>query len=311
MTQGDDRIPLTVIGGFLGAGKTTLLNRVLSDNHGIRFAVLVNDFGDLPVDTSLVTDHDGETLTFANGCLCCTMGDNLMKTLSDLAMRTEPPEHILIEASGVADPRPILDLGTLHPRLRRDLSLVLVDAETIHDRAEDVRLKETVDRQIAAADVILINKCDVVDEATVAAVRAWLRKRVPDAHIVETMQAAIPLDLVFAGDGSPEPMSRPVAANDHDHVDHGTQFRSVTVVPENPMTRLAIEQWMSVLPPSVLRVKGYIAAENDPGSVFLVQRVGNRLDLSVCPAQGKTPGVVFIGSADLPDADWIGRRCVA
>ena len=125
------RIPMSVLGGFLGAGKTTLVNRVLSGRHGVRYAVLVNDFGAVAVDGSLVSAHDGETVTFANGCVCCAMGDELVGTLDRLLDGDRPPEHVLVEASGVADPRAIADVATLHPGLSRDLVVVLADVETV------------------------------------------------------------------------------------------------------------------------------------------------------------------------------------
>ena len=156
---------MSVIGGFLGAGKTTLLNRVLAGRHGVRYAVLVNDFGELNVDGDLVAAHGGDTITFANGCVCCTMGGDLVGALDRLLDGDRPPDQILVEASGVADPSAIADVATLHPGLARDLVVVLADAETVRARHADERLRDTVDRQLAAADLIVLNKCDrVTDE---------------------------------------------------------------------------------------------------------------------------------------------------
>ena len=112
---------MTVIGGFLGAGKTTLVNHLLAETGGVKFAVLVNDFGALAIDGDLVARHGGDTITLANGCICCAIGDDLLATVAGLVAGADPPDHILIEASGIADPRPIADIAVLHrPRVGDD-----------------------------------------------------------------------------------------------------------------------------------------------------------------------------------------------
>src|SRR4029077_18189906 len=128
-----------VIGGFLGAGKTTLLNRLLRGSTGRRFAVLVNDFGTLDIDGSLVADHGGDTIALANGCLCCTIGDSLVTTLLALLDPPELFDDIVVEASGVADPGRVADLATLETRLARDGVIVVVDAALVRARGADRR----------------------------------------------------------------------------------------------------------------------------------------------------------------------------
>ena len=189
------RVPMSVLGGFLGAGTTTLLNRILSGSHGVRYAVLVNDFGELAIDGSLVAAHDGETVTFANGCVCCSMGDDLVGTLDRLLNASRPPDHILVEASGVADPCAIADVATLHPGLARDLVVVLADVETVRTRYEDHRLRDTVVRQLASADLLVLNKCDRVPGAEIEEAEKWARDR-SRAPTIRSIDANIPLELL-------------------------------------------------------------------------------------------------------------------
>ncbi len=300
-------IPLSVIGGFLGAGKTTLLNRLLQGTSGVRYAVIVNDFGDLAIDGDLAAEHGGDTLTFANGCLCCTLGDSLLTTLNDLTRRDAPPDHIVVEASGVADPRQIADMAVLHPGLRRDLSIVLVDAETILEQARDERLKETVERQAAAADLLVLNKCDLVARDRRAKVRDWAARQAPEAPLIETEHARLPLELLFARDEVKPAGPGRDTAKGHDH---GALFRSRSVPMVRPLDLAALRAGLTGLPPSVLRAKGFVSLAGKPENLHLVQLVGRRLRIHAWDAGGRAPPrreLVFVGTPDMPSGEWLER----
>ena len=133
-------VPLTIIGGFLGSGKTTLLNRILSQPQGRRFAVIVNDFGDIAIDEDLIASHDGQTIALANGCVCCTIGDNFLRTLLDTLKRDPQPDHIVVEASGVADPARIAEIAAIEKDLTLDGVIILADAAGLERQVADSRL---------------------------------------------------------------------------------------------------------------------------------------------------------------------------
>lgn len=299
------QVPMTVIGGFLGAGKTTLLNHVLSGEASVRFAVLVNDFGDLAIDGDLVAAHGGDTVTFANGCVCCTLGDSLLETVDRLLAGAQVPQQFLVEASGVADPRSIADYATLHPDLARDLIVVLADVETARTKAADPRLRDTVERQLRAADLVVVNKCDLVGDLERAATDAWLRSHTP-AALVHTVQARLPLELLRAhADEAPaQPASQLPRPGHEGHAPFET-FRSVTVPMPDPVDIPRLKATLSALIPTVLRAKGFVRPADAPEGRCLVQLSGQRVEIHALERAGRAgpmPGLVFIGLSDLPGA---------
>ena len=227
--------------------------------------MLVNDFGAVDIDGRLVVEHGGDTIALANGCVCCTIGDSLIETVMRLLERPERLDHIVVEASGVADPGRIADLGALDPRLVRDGVVVVADAADIRAREADRRLADTVRRQLAAADLIVLNKTDLVDDP--AAIRGWLSIH-STAPVLEASRCDVPLDLLFGLDrrGSPGRSTPP-----------GT-FRSWSYSWPKPVDRAAL---MEVLRDSaVLRGKGIVRFSDAPDRRSVVHLVGKRLDVS-------------------------------
>ena len=192
-------IPVTIIGGFLGAGKTTLLNHILSEDHGVRAAVLVNDFGAINIDAKLVVGVEGETVNLANGCVCCTIRDDLVGACLDLLQRPEPPEHLLIEMSGVSDPVPVLNtfLETeLAAVFFLNSILAVVDAEQLPGLEGE--MGHLARAQIHAADIVALNKVDLVSPGDLADVKEQVREMAPGSKILEVSHGRVPLELIFA-----------------------------------------------------------------------------------------------------------------
>ncbi len=257
--------PFTVIGGFLGAGKTTLLNRLLRADTARRFAVLVNDFGALDIDSRLVVEHGGDTIALANGCLCCTIGDSLVTTLLALLEKPGRFDHIVVEASGVADPARIADLGVLDSRLMRDGVIVVVDAETVRRRGADRRVGDTISRQLAAADLLVLNKIDLT--ADLPALRDWLGSQ-SRAPVLEARHADVPLGLLFGR----ERIGAPAAAGPAD------VFASWAYEWPDAVDRELVLGLLRTT--GVLRAKGIVRFADAPSRRSVVHQVGSRTDIT-------------------------------
>ena len=283
-------IPVTVIGGYLGSGKTTLLNALLRGGHGLRLAVLVNDFGSINIDAELIAAHDGDTISLANGCICCSRQDNLGAAFYALAARPNPPDHIVIEASGVADPRRIARYAQAIPGLHLDGIIVLADAEMIRRQARDKYVGDTVLQQLQAADLVVLSKTDLVTAESVQTVRTWLGTQAPGAHIVEAVSGQLPLAFILGRDPAVDaeklaaaqtPTIGDVDITDHvhDHVLHDLVFDQVTFTAEIPCDRVALTAVIAALPPAVVRAKGVIYLADVPEHCLILQLVGRRWTL--------------------------------
>ncbi|KAA0219484.1 MAG: GTP-binding protein [Lautropia sp.] len=283
-------LPLTVIGGFLGAGKTTLLARILRESRGQRLAVLVNDFGALNIDAELVVAKDGDMIALTNGCACCSIGDDLTDALIRVLAAPAPFDAVVIEASGISDPWRIAQVGLADPGLSLDGVIVLVDAATVLEQAADPLLADSLRRQLKAADLVVINKADLVDAGRLEQVRDWVAGAVPDAPTFVARRANVPLALIsgaampvppdtdaVGGPGSGSEVAEWSAhrghegghgghahgSDGHDLGDpaHGAVFETWSCRPQRMLPAQALRDWLRSRPTGVLRLKGLVRTD--------------------------------------------------
>ncbi len=193
-----DKIPVTVLTGYLGAGKTTLLNRILSEPHGQKYAVIVNEFGEIGIDNDLVVGADEEVFEMNNGCICCTVRGDLVRIIDGLMRRKGKFDGIIVETTGLADPAPVAQTFFVDENVGRktklDAVVTVADAKWLNDRLKDA---PEAKNQIAFADVILINKTDLVSKDELSEVEARIRGINPYAKVHKTERAKIPLNEVL------------------------------------------------------------------------------------------------------------------
>ena len=291
-----NRTPLTVVGGFLGAGKTTLLNHLLTNASG-RIAVLVNDFGAVNVDAGLIVEHGGTTLRLANGCVCCSLADGFIDTL--VKVLSEPFDHIVIEASGVGDPWNIAEIALIEPGLRLGAVIVLADSERLPHLLTDPRVGDTVRRQIEAADIVVLNKTDLIDKTALDEIRAAVGSVKPGVRIVDAVFAQVPAAVLDMADDSPEGSRRRAVEVRHEDMFHRIMYRR-----GGSFDPSRVNAALAALPASLLRLKGVVALGTEC-SPHLLQMAGARFSLSPVSEEAGTGWpveLVGIGTADLDES---------
>ena len=281
------RLPLTVISGYLGAGKTTLINRLLAEDHGLNLMILVNDFGAINIDESLIAAQSDDMIALSNGCVCCTMGADLFMALGDALDRVPRPDHLVIEASGIADPAAIANAAIAEPELSYAGIITLIDAGNIDALLDDTQIAPQVAQQITAADLTMITKSDSIP-APLTSRLADLGARPP------TLLPSGPVaDLLF--DVIPLPQTRSTAPHPH-----YTQWSHIS---DTVHDRRTLGDRLTNRPDGLYRLKGHVLTNDGPYEVHIV---GQFVEARRAPGATQTV-LVALGPADRLSRDDIDR----
>jgi G3E family GTPase len=300
------QVPVTILTGYLGAGKTTLLNRILAGDHGKKYAVIINEFGEVGIDNEIVVGADEEIFEMNNGCICCTVRGDLVRIIGGLMKRAGKLDGIIVETTGLADPAPVAQTFFVDDEVRAktklDAIVTVVDARFLADRLAD---SHEAEEQIAFADAILLNKIDLVDAAALAAVEARVRAINPYAKLHRTRASDVALDAIL--DRGAFDLARILAVEPdfletgHEHA-HDEAIGSTSATVDGPVDPEKLKIWIDRLlatqGQSILRSKGVLSVAGAKQR-YVFQAVHMLADWAWGPAwkpaEPRVSKMVFIG----------------